>query len=56
MSQTLSVNDFKWVKDKSQFSKDLSENYNEDSNEGYFFEDDVQYPESLYDLHSDLAF
>ena len=28
----------------------------EESNEGYFFEVDVQYPENLHNLHNDLPF
>ena len=31
-------------------------NYNEESNEGYFLEVDVQYPEKLHELHKDLPF
>ena len=34
---------FEWVESTSQFNKDFTENYNEDSDEGYFFEIDVQY-------------
>ena len=36
--------------------KDFIENCNEDSDEGYFLEVDVQYPEKLRDLHHDLPF
>ena len=39
MSQKLPVNDFKWVKDVSEF---------DESNEGYFFEVDIQYLENLH--------
>ena len=28
----------------------------EESNEGYFFEVDVQYPDNLHNLHNDLLF
>ena len=56
MSQKLSVHDLKWVKTASQFNKDLIKNYNEDSDKGYFLEIDVQYPEKLHGLHSDLPF
>ena len=39
---------FKWVENTSQFSKDFIENYNEDSDVGYFFEVQVQYSEELH--------
>ena len=42
MSQKLSVNNFGWIKDTSQFNKDFIKNYNENSNEGCFFEVDAQ--------------
>ena len=56
MSQKLSVNNFEWTKDTSQFNEDLIKNYNEESNEGYFLEVHVQYLEQLDELHSDLPF
>ena len=31
-------------------------NYNEESDEGYFLEVDIQYPEKLHELHNDLPF
>ena len=30
----------------------ITENYNEDSNEGYILNVDVQYPEKLHELHN----
>ena len=36
MSQKLPVNNFKWIKDTSQFNEDFIKNYNEESDEGYF--------------------
>ena len=45
MSQKLAVYGFEWVKNISQFSEDIIENYNEDSNKRYFLEVDVQCPE-----------
>ena len=42
----LPVNDFEWVEDTSPF--------NEESDEGYFFEADVQYSKKLHDFHNDL--
>ena len=38
MSQKLPVNNFEWIKDTSQFNEDFIKNYNEESDEGYFFE------------------
>ena len=42
MSQKLPVNNFEWIKDNSQFNEDFIKSYNEESDEGYFFEVDVQ--------------
>ena len=43
----LSVNNFKYVEDTSQFMKDYIENYNENRDKGYFLEADIQYHETL---------
>ena len=56
MSQKLLVNNFQWIEDASQFTKDFIKNYNEESDGGYFLEVDVQYPGKLHDLHDDLPF
>ena len=48
------LDDFKWVKETFQFNKDFIQNYNNDSDEGYFLEVHVQYPENLHNLHNDL--
>ena len=56
MLQKLLVNNFEWIKDTSQFNKDFIKNYNEESEEGYFFEIDVRYPEKLHELHNNLPF
>ena len=53
MSQKLPVNNFEWIKDTSQFNEGFIKNYNEESDEGYFFEVDVQYIEKLQKLHND---
>ena len=55
MSQKLLVNNFEWIEDPNQFSEDFIKSYNEESNEGYFLEVDVQYPEKLNE-HNDLPF
>ena len=38
MSPKLPVNNFEWVKDTSHLNEDFIENYNEESDEGYFLE------------------
>ena len=53
MSQKLPVNDFELIENTSQFNEDFIKNYNEESDEGYFLEVDVQYPEKLHNLHND---
>ena len=50
------VNCFKWVRNTSQFNKEFIQNYNEDSDEGYFIEIDIQYPKKLHAAHTDLWF
>ena len=56
MSQKLPVNKSEWTQETSKFSENIIKNYNEESEEGYFFEVDVQYPEKLHELHNDLPF
>ena len=56
MLQNLPVNNFESVKNTSQSNEDFIKNYNEESDEGYFLEVDVQYPEKLHDIHNDLLF
>ena len=56
MSQTLIVGSFKWVEDTSQCKKNFIENYNEDSDEGYFLEDNVQHAKRLNEIHNDLPY
>ena len=50
MSQKLPVSKLEWIEDTSQCYKDFIKNYNEGSNEGYFLEADVHYPEKLNKL------
>ena len=38
MSQKLPENNFEWIKDTSQFNEDLIKIYNEESDQGYFFQ------------------
>ena len=56
MSQKLPVNNFKCVEDTSQFTKDFIDNYNEDSDEGYFLEVYAEYAQNPLNLHNDLPF
>ena len=48
MAQKLPVNIFEWIKDTSQFNEDFIKNCNEESDEGYYFEIEVQYLEKLH--------
>ena len=50
------VNDFKLVEDISEFNENFIKSFNDESDEGYFFEVDVQYPENLHNLPNDLPF
>ena len=56
MSQPLSVDDFKWVKNVSKIEEDFVKNYDEDSDKGYILEVDVEYPKNVHGLHSNLQF
>ena len=54
MSQKLPVNNFEWIEDTSQFNEYIIKSYDEESNEGYFPEVDVQYPEKLHEICNDF--
>ena len=56
ISQKFPVNNFKWIKDTSQFNDDFIKNYNEKSHKRYFLEVDVQCTERLHELHNDFPF
>ena len=43
---------FQWFEERSK----LVMSYNDDSDKGYFLENDVQYPENLHNLHNDFSF
>ena len=49
--QKLLVTKFDWIEDTSQFNGDSIKNYSKESDKGYFLEDDVQFPETLYEYH-----
>ena len=44
MSQKLLVKNFKWIDDLSIFTEDFRRNYNINSDIGYIFEVDAEYP------------
>ena len=58
MSQKLLVNGFKWIEKSrlSRFNEIFIKNYDENSDKGYFFEVDVDYPKKLVYLHKDFPF
>ena len=56
MLQKLPLDNFEWIKDTSEFIEDFIENYNEESDEGYFLEVDAQYLEKLHKLSNDWSF
>ena len=47
---------FEQVKKLSKSDERFIKNYYEESNKGCFLEVDVEYPENLFSLHSDLPF
>ena len=53
MSQKLSVNAFKWVKQKelSKFNEDFIKTNDKNSKKGYFLQVDIDYPKELFNLH-----
>ena len=56
MSHKWSANGVKRVEDLSEFNEVFIKSCNEKSNEGYFLEVDIQYPENLHELQNDLPF
>ena len=56
MSKNLPVDGFKWVDDLSLFTEDLIKSYDEEGDVGYLLVVDIEYPETLRMLHSDLPF
>ena len=56
MSKKLPVDGFKWVYDSSIFTENFIKNYDEESDIGYLFAVDVEYPRNLHNLRSDLPF
>ena len=54
MSQKPLVNNFEWIEDACQFNEQFVKTYNEQSDEWYFIEVDVQYPEILPEFRNGL--
>ena len=50
------INKFVLLLRKIRINKVFIKNYNDKSNERYFLEVDIQYPEYLHNLHNDLHF
>ena len=56
ISEPPPVDDFEWMEDLSKIDEDFIKNYDKDSDEGYIFDVDVEYPKNLHDLPSHLPF
>ena len=56
MTEKLPVKGFKWVNDISKIDEDFVKVYNKNDNKGYILDVDVDYPNKLQNLHSDLPF
>ena len=52
------ANNFRYVTVEhiSEFDESFTQRYNEENDEGYFFDVDIQYSENLHSLHNDLPF
>ena len=56
MSKKLPIRGFKWLDDIEGIDEEFIKEYNEISDKGYVIEADVDYPQELHDLHSDMPF
>ena len=56
MTEKLTVRGFKWVNDIFEINEKFVKSYNKNSDKGYILEVDVDYPNELQNLHSDLPF
>ena len=56
MTEKLPVRGFKWVNDISEINEKFVKSYNKNSDKGYILKVDVDYPNELQNLHSDLPF
>ena len=56
MTEKLPVRGFRWMEDISKIVEDFVKDYNKNDNKGYILDVDVDYPNKLQNLHSDLPF
>ena len=56
MTEKLLVRGFRWMDDISKIDEDFVKVYNKNDNKGYILDVDVDYPNKLQNLHSDLPF
>ena len=56
MTEKLPVRRFRWTDDISKIDEDFVRGYDKNDNKGYILELDVDYPNKLQNLHSDLPF
>ena len=56
MSEPLPVNGFERLEDLFKIDEDFIKSYDKDSDKGCILEVDMEYPQNLYDLRSDLPF
>ena len=52
----MGVNDFGLEEDIHKLDERFINDYDENSNKGYFLEVDIEYPKSLFNLQRDLPF
>ena len=56
MSKKLPIKGFKWLDGIVRIDEEFIKEYNEINDKGYVIEADVDYPQELHDLHSDMPF
>ena len=56
MTEKLPVRGFRWMDDISKIDEDFVKDYDKNNNKGYILDVDVDYPNKLQNLHSDLPF
>ena len=56
MTKKLPVRGFKWINDIFEINEKFVKSYKKNSDKGYILEVDVDYPNELQNLHSDLPF